>query len=602
MNAAFSFLPKKSVQKRKVKVRAEQGFVATAKPVPAKTGCANLRFRAFLLAFVLCGGFLTLVVEIGNIALTPAAEPQASIRSLPQVAARRGNIYDTNGLLLAATLEVPSVFADPQNILNVTDTVKKLATVLPALNQKKLAKQLKHPKRRFVWVQRQVTPEQAFQINQLGLPGVSFRTEHVRVYPNRRMAAHVLGALDIDGRGVSGVEGAFHERLSSGQDVHVTIDSRLQEQLTRSITEAMDKSKAKGAWGVVLDAQTGDIRAMAALPDFDPNRPGESIEGHFNPITYGRYEMGSTMKLLTIAQGLQERLITPNSKIDCRFPITIGKYTIKDYHAKKAVLTATEVLRYSSNVGAAQIADSIGAARQKSFFKQLGLLDSLNIGLAEKVTPAYPPNWGRVHTFTISFGHGISITPMHLAAAVGAMSTDGNYRMPRLVEHLPHDAPRPVISPDILPQVKDMMRDTVVNGSGKPASLVGYDIGGKTGTAEKISGRGYAQDKNLVSFVGAVPMDKPKFVILVMVDEPIKGFETGGRIAAPAFGDFLKRSMPMLAIAPSAAAEEIKLNIQKAAQGAGAATRTPAKRVTLTTNGGEKTNGNIIRMAGARPL
>ncbi|MDD9911959.1 MAG: penicillin-binding protein 2 [Alphaproteobacteria bacterium] len=539
---------KKYTQRRRVKVRAEQGYVKRQQ----QDSCAHLRMRAMLTLFVLCLGFSSIGLQLGHVALAPAQEPRASIRDLPPVPTKRGDIYDAHGQLLATTLEVPSVYADPKRVLDAEETAEKLAGILPQVNQKRLSKILGNNKRRFAWVQRQITPEQAFQINTLGLPGISFRYEQVRVYPQRRLAAHVLGGINVDGRGLAGVESSFDEKLMKGKDVHLTLDSRLQEQLRESLAEAYEESSAKGAWGIVLDARTGDIRAMASLPDYDPNHYGNASNAEkFNPMTFGRYEMGSTFKLFTLAQGLAEGVVTPESEVDCRKPLKIGKYTIRDYHAKKRVLTATEVLRYSSNIGAAQIADAFGGDQQRAFFSQLGLLEPLDVGLPEMIAPSYPANWGRVHTITMSFGHGIAVTPLQLAAAVATVSTDGHYRRPRLIADWSHDKPRPVLGANTVAQVKELMRDVVINGSGRKAQVAGLDIGGKTGTAEKVSRKGgYSESKNLVSFVGAVPLDKPELVTLIMVDEPKKGYETGGRIAGPAFQSFVRRSMPLLAMAP----------------------------------------------------
>jgi cell division protein FtsI (penicillin-binding protein 3) len=502
-----------------------------------------------VVAFVLSLGFAGLGMKIGYVALVPPHEPRLSVRSLPPEPVHRGNIYDRQGRLLATTLQVPSIYADPKRVLDVEETAARLVQVLPELTFETLREKLSHPRRRFVWVQRKATPAQAFAVHNLGLPGVGFRYEQVRLYPQRHLAAHVLGGINIDGRGVAGIEASFNDRLQEGKDVYLTLDSRLQQQLTQTLRETMEESESRAAWGVVLDAATGDVRALAAVPDYDVNRFGEAPNrARFNPVTFGRYEMGSTLKLFTLAQGLRSGVITPDTQIDCRKPLQVGKYTIKDFHAQERILTATEVLRHSSNIGAAQIADAVGAERQRAFFSEFGLLETVDIGLPETIAPLYPARWGRIHTMTIGFGHGIAVTPLQLAAAVATLSTDGVYRSPRLVEHLSHDAPRRVMEPAVVQQVKHLMRDVVHNGSGWRAKMAGFDVGGKTGTAEKVGTGGYAENKNLVSFVGAVPLENPKFVALIMVDEPKKGYETGGRAAAPAFKKFVARAAPVMAM------------------------------------------------------
>jgi cell division protein FtsI (penicillin-binding protein 3) len=580
---------KQVVQRRRVKVRAEQGYVRSRVP----DSCKGLRLRAMVMAFVLSLGFAGLGMKIGYVALVPPHEPRLSVRSLPPEPVRRGNIYDYQGTLLATTLQVPSVYADPKRVLDVEETARKLARALPDVTAADLVERFSHPRRRFVWVRRKVTPTQAFAVHNMGLPGVGFRYEQVRLYPQQSLAAHVLGGINIDGRGVAGIEASFNKRLQEGQDVYLTLDSRVQQQLTETLRETMNQTESRAAWGVVLDATTGDVRALAAVPDYDVNRFGEAPnQARFNPVTFGRYEMGSTLKLLTLAQGLRSGVITTETQIDCRKPLRVGKYTIKDFHPQERVLTATEVLRHSSNIGAAQIADAVGAERQRAFFSEFGLLDTVDVGLPETTAPLYPARWGRIHTMTIGFGHGIAVTPLQLVAAVATLATDGVYRPPRLVMHLPHGTPRRVMEPAVVQQVKYLMRDVVDNGSGWRARMAGFDVGGKTGTAEKVGAGGYADNKNLVSFVGAVPLENPKFVALVMVDEPKKGYETGGRAAAPAFKKFVARAAPVMAMAR-------EVGLQKRL-----ATAPPRPRVTVSKAtrfiGEGKLKHAAVRFVGAR--
>jgi cell division protein FtsI (penicillin-binding protein 3) len=263
--------------------------------------------------------------------------------------------------------------------------------------------------------------------------------------------------------------------------------------------------------------------------------------------------MGSTFKLFTLAEGLADGAITPDTLIDCRFPLRIDRYTITDYHAKHAMLTAREVLRYSSNVGAAQIADKSGPAAQKAFLAKLGMLAPLpDVGMSEVGPVRYPRNWGRVETFTIAFGHGIMVTPLHLVAAVGALVGDGTYRPPVVLKDGENRSTwHNVLDPHTVLEIRDLMRDVVMNGSGHAAVVPGYDIGGKTGTAEKIGAHGYDHTKNIVSFVAALPLDDPRYVVLIMLDEPKKGYETGGRSAAPAVGAFIRRYALVSGLAPS---------------------------------------------------
>lgn len=544
------FKPKRStVQQRKVKTHAARGFMPSRSEV-IENGAAQ-HFRTVVVMFALTLAFAGVGGRLAFVGLMPPAEPRASIREMPKETLRRGNIYDRNNVLMAATLKVYSLYADPKRILDPKDVVKRLPQALPDLNVARLQALLDDPTRRFIWIKRRLTPEEAQRVNALGLPGLEFREEFVRVYPHRSLASHILGAVDVDNNGLAGVERGFNEKLSAGEDVHLGLDVRLQEMLRQRLADMMVKSESRAAWGLVMKAPTREIVAMVSLPDFDPNHLGEAKpEQRFNHVTLGSYEMGSTFKLFTLAQGLVEGKITPDTLIDCRVPITIGRYTIKDYHAKKSILTANEVLRYSSNIGAAKIADMSGPAAQKEFMGKLGMLEPMNIGVSEVGNVRYPANWGRVQTFTISFGHGMSVTPVHLVNAVATLA-DG-YVKPAsvLLGGVSSTTPTRMIDDPTLEKIHVLMRDVVINGSGRSSAVVGYDIGGKTGTAEKISGRGYSKEKNLVSYVGVLPMKNPEYITLVMLDEPKKGYETGGKSAAPVVGQFYRDLTQLAGIKP----------------------------------------------------
>ena len=535
----FAFTRKGSVmQKHRVKVRVERGFRV---PEPQGNGVGE-QVRALMVVFALSLLMGTMAVRLAYVAVMPPAEPRASIREMPVEPLRRGDIYDRNGVLLATTLKTYSLYADPKRILSVDEVAKKLPTVLTDMRAARLKEALSDPARRFVWLKRRMTPAEAQAVHGLGLPGLSFREEYVRVYPMGNLGSHILGAVDIDNNGLAGVERSENERLRRGERLDLALDVRTQELLHNSVEEAVDASKAKAGVGVVMDAMTGEILAMVSLPDYDPNHFGAyPDEARFNRAVLGSYEMGSTFKIFTLAQGLDEGKITPDTQIDCREPIRIGKYTIKDYHAKKSILTATEVLRYSSNIGAAHIADMSGPEAQKAFMGSLGMLKPVNVGLAEVGPVRYPTPWGRIQTFTIAFGHGIMVTPMHLVAAVGALANDGHYRRPHVLKGGTAEAPVAVLKPHTVEQLRDLMRDVVTAGSGRNAQVVGYDIGGKTGTAEKIGARGYDKSKNIASFLASMPAANPRYITLIMMDEPDHAHNTGGLASAPAVGAFLRR-------------------------------------------------------------
>lgn len=561
------------VQERRVKVMHTSAFRSPARGDSIKP----LQQRALLVLFLLTCLFAGMAGRLAYVALTPPAEPRPSIRDLPTEPGRRGNIYDKNGVLMAATVRVYSLYADPHRILDTQEAVTKLHKTLPELTVPWLQRVLGDRHRRFVWLKRRMTPRDALAVNALGLPGLEFREEYVRVYPHRHLASHVLGGVDVDNNGLAGIERGMNDVLNTGEDVYLGIDVRAQEILRQTVQEAVTLSDAKAGWGVVLDTMgqchdaertdkpvpvtpspcsgIPEIRALVSLPDYDPNQFGKATdEERFDRAMLGSYEMGSTFKLFTLAEGIESGKIGPYTKIDCRYPLHIGRYTIKDYHAKHAILTAMEVMRYSSNVGAATIADMNGPQAQQDFLGKLGLLEPLDVGLPERGPVRYPSNWGRVQTFTISFGHGIMVTPMHLVTAVDALAGDGYYRVPTILDtsrmQVQRAAPRRVLKGEVLPDMKLLMGDVVTEGSGRNSQVAGLGIGGKTGTAEKIAGRGYAKDKNLVSFVGVVPVENPRYVVLVMVDEPSHAYNTGGRIAAPAVGKFIQRYALMGGLQP----------------------------------------------------
>ncbi len=530
-------------QRRKIKVKPRRGFVT------CDAGCNGLRVRIICVIFMLAIGFSMLGGRLAWVSLVPPVEPRVSIRDIPAQAPRRGNIYDRHGVMLATTLKVYSLYADPKRVLDAQEIEQKLLKVLPGIAHQKITRKLTNKKRRFVWLARHLTPAQAHDINHLGLPGLGFREEYVRIYPHKSMASHIVGAVNRDGVGLAGIERRYNTRLAKGGDVTLTVDGRLQASLRQAVAKSIKKAEAKAGWGVVMHPKTGDILSLVSLPDYDPNHFGHfADESRMNRVTMGTYEMGSTFKLFTLAQGLEDGHITPETEIDCRYPLKIGKYEIKDYHAEKRVLTAKEVMRYSSNIGASQIADMSGAKEQKSFYKRLGFLDKIDTGLPEIGRPQYPTNWGRIHTMTISFGHGMAVTPLHMVTAVSALSGDGYLRQPRLVMNEVQSQPVQVVQKSTVSQVRELMRDVVHNGSGFRTKMMGLDIGGKTGTAEKVTSRGYSDKKNLVSFVGAVPLNDPELVVLIMLDEPKQGYHTGGRGASPAFKEFVSNAAPLMAL------------------------------------------------------
>ncbi len=472
----------------------------------------------------------------------------------------RNDIVDRNGVLLATSLMTESAFANPREISNPTAAADKLARVLK-LNRDALLKRLKG-KNSFTWVKRHLTPAEQEAVNTLGIPGVYFLPEERRVYPYVNALSHVLGYVGIDSHGLSGIEKTFDQRLSdktSGKPLKLSIDIRVQHIVRDEIMKAMQEFKAIGATGVVVDAHTGELLAMSSLPDFDPHHPSDASDAQkFNRAALGTYEMGSTFKTFTMAMGLDSGKVTMKDGYDATNPLKISTFTISDAHGKKRWLSVPEIYAYSSNIGTARMALDVGMRSQRAFLDKIGMTSPLQLELPERAVPLYPSEWKEINTVTISYGHGISVSPLHLVRGISAMVNGGTLPKLTLVhedERRPVEQPR-VISAKTSESIRRLMRLVVKHGTGGKADIAGYRVGGKTGTAEKINAGGkYNPNSKLSSFIAAFPVDDPQYVILVMIDEPVGnkstyGYSTGGWVAAPAVGNIVARMAPMYGMSP----------------------------------------------------
>ena len=396
-------------------------------------------------------------------------------------------------------------------------------------------------------------------MNALGIPGLDFITEERRVYPNGRMAAHVLGFTDVDGNGLSGIEQGLNRRLRQhGEPLTLSLDIRLQHILKNEIQKNIDAFTAIGGAGMILDARNGEILAMVSLPDFDPNHPKQATDDErFNRLTLGVYEMGSTMKIFTTAMALEAGIAQLESMVDARAPIRVGRFKIDDYHAKYRWMTVAEAFKYSSNIASAHLALAVGRQGHRAFMEKLGFLAPAQLEIPEMGHPLVPANWRDVNTMTIAFGHGLSINAVQLVNAAAAVMSDGIMRQPTLVQGGNHDIPGVrVVSAATARDIRKLMRLTIVSGTGSKAEVPGYFVGGKTGTSEKISAHGYNKKSLLSSFLGAFPIYDPRYVIFVMIDEPkgnkaSYGYATGGWVAAPVVQRIVESMAPLLAMQPA---------------------------------------------------
>lgn len=467
----------------------------------------------------------------------------------------RADITDRNGVLLATSLPSASLYADPKTIMDANEAADALVRLFPDLHRPWLLARLTAPSR-FEWIRRHLTPAEQQAVIALGIPGLSFQDEYRRIYPHGQTAAHVLGHTNVDGEGIAGVELAFDEQLKSGKPLRLSLDVRLQHILGEELQTAKKSFRAIGAAGLVLDAETGEVVALVSLPDFDPNSPTASPEeSRFNRITKGVFEMGSTFKLFTVATALETGVTTMGGGYDATKPLRVAHHVISDYHPEKRWLSVPEILVHSSNIGAAQMALDIGTPLQRQYLSRLGLLRPASLEVPELGAPLTPNPWREINTMTVAFGHGIAVTPLQVAAATGAVVDGGLLRSPTLIAR---DEPVPgerVFSAQTSRQMRAMMRRVVRSGTGEKADVPGYMVGGKTGTSEKLVDGRYDDDKRVSTFVGAFPMDHPRYVVLAMLDEP-KGnkstynFATGGWVAAPIVAKVIRRMGPLYGLAP----------------------------------------------------
>lgn len=468
----------------------------------------------------------------------------------------RADIVDRNGVVLATSLPATSLYADPRKIPDPAEAAHRVLAILPTLSPTTLLEKFSQ-KRGFVWIKRNLTPREQYAINALGIPGLNFKTGTRRFYPLGDEAAQTIGFTNIDNRGLAGMERAFDRQLADGDSpLTLSLDIRIQHILSEEIKRAMTRFSAPGAAGLVMDTQTGEVLASSSLPSFDLNSPGiADADARFNRATLGVYEMGSTFKALTAAMALNEGIVTPFDGYDVSKPFRVARFTINDFKPKKKWLSVPEILIYSSNIGTLKMALDLGTATQRQYLDRFGLLSPAVTELEEVGRPLVPSPWRNINTMTISYGHGIAVSPLQLVSAVSAVVNGGIKRPATFLKKTPPVTGQRVIRTETSQLIRDMMRLVVLHGSGRNADAKGYLVGGKSGTADKVEGGGYAKNNRASSFVGVFPMTRPRYLIYVMVDEPkgIKetyGFATGGWVAAPVVKAVVERMAPLLGLPP----------------------------------------------------
>jgi cell division protein FtsI (penicillin-binding protein 3) len=472
----------------------------------------------------------------------------------------RADITDRNGILLATSLPVSSLYADPSMIKDPAKTARDLAPILGIKNTKELKKDLSK-KGRFVWLKRGITPAQHKQINALGYPGLAFQRETRRFYPHGHLFAHMIGATNIDGKGIAGLEYQKNNELAKGlNELQTSLDVRLQYSAYKALNRSIDKFSAIGGAAIIADVKTGEILAAISAPDFEPlNFGNASSNKTFNRLTQGVYEMGSTFKIFSTAAYLREHGNSVADEFDAQKPLRVGRFTIRDYHPEKRIMSVADIFLHSSNIGTALMAKDIGGQKLRQAFREIGLMNAIKYDDIKTASPLLPSVWREANTLTSSYGHGIAVSPMHLMQAFISTIGDGTVKKITFLRR-PHTSKTEISTRFLDSKTADMMprllRLGVTHGTGQFADLKGYQIGGKTGTAEKIGHRGgYNEDRLISSFIGAFPMHDPQYAILVMVDEPkprkdTYGYATGGWVAAPAVREIVADMARILSLPP----------------------------------------------------
>jgi cell division protein FtsI (penicillin-binding protein 3) len=532
--------------------------------------------RLLVLGAVFFVAFSAIGIKMGVIANSVPEEPTAVATGNP-IIGQRSNIIDRNGRILATNLDTHSLYAQPQQMIDPELAAEKLTEIFPELDHERLLKDFTGS-RKFLWIRRQISPEQMQAVHDIGEPGLLFGPREMRLYPNGPIAAHILGGASygregVDSAeviGVAGVERQFDSYLrdpaNEGAPLQLSLDLTVQAAVEEVLAGGMMLMNAKGAAAVLMDVHTGEILSMASLPDFDPNnRPRVLTQGDqsdsplFNRAVQGVYELGSTFKILAVSQALDLGLVNPETMIDTQGPLRWGRFNINDFHSYGPQNSVTDVIVKSSNVGTARIALLIGPERQKAFLDSLGFLNPTGIEMPEARAgqPLIPRQWSEISTMTISYGHGLSASPVHLAAAYASIANGGHRVIPTLIHS---DQPRPlgpsVMRPETAQAAVSMMRQVVTRGTASFGEVPGYEVAGKTGTADKPRPTGgYYDDKVIATFASVFPASNPRYALVVTLDEPVEtsGTEprrTAGWTAVPVAAEMIRRVAPLLGIRP----------------------------------------------------
>jgi len=556
------------IERENIRLRAET----------SRAGAQNrAEGRLLLLGMAFFAAFIVVGARMGLLAATDPMEPRAFAAGA-EISGRRADITDRNGRILATNLSTHALYAHPKQMVDPPRVAKALAKLFPELNAEDLERRFTDG-RSFLWLRRKLSPEQMQAVHDIGDPGLLFGPRDMRLYPNGKLASHILGGSSFGAEGVhsaevigtAGVERAMDTRLrdpaQAATALALSIDLTVQTAMQEVLETGMAMMNAKGAAGVMLDVHTGEVVAMVSLPDFDPNdRPSPLLKGDpadsplFNRALQGVYELGSTAKIFTSAQAMDLGLVDANSMVDANAPMRWGKHKIGEFEGKNygPLMSVTDVIVKSSNVGTAHLALKIGGERQQAFFKSLGLFDPVPLELTEApgAGPLIPKRWADIVTITTSYGHGMSVSPMHLAVAYAAIANDGILLPPTLLKRDKIPAGTRVMSAATAASSASMLREVVTRGTASFGEVKGYEVGGKTGTADKVKrGGGYEKGKNINTFAAMFPASDPQYVLVVTLDEASentgpKPRRTAGWTTVPVAAEVIRRTAPLLGLRP----------------------------------------------------
>ncbi|MDX6805600.1 penicillin-binding protein 2 [Terrihabitans rhizophilus] len=523
------------------------------------SGRVKLAMVSFAAVYLAIGGRL---VWLG---VEPDPQVKERIDAEASLAMRRPVVMDRAGRQLATDIQTSSIFAEPRNMIDADEAAELLTRAMPGLDADELHKRL-NKDAGFVWIKREITPTEQAAVHRLGIPGVGFLNEQRRIYPNGPIVSHSLGSVNVDNQGIAGFEQYLDRVGQVSKDgkgdlkpVELALDLNVQHAVRDELYKGLKEFDAIATSGIVMDVETGEIVAFVSVPDYDPNQPAEALKpNNINRLSVGVYEMGSTFKALTLAMALDSGKVRLTDRFDARSAMQYGRFRIDDFHPTRRILSVPEVFIHSSNIGTAKIALAVGVEGHKAFLKKLGQLDRLRTELPESAMPIVPRNWGELNTVTISYGHGLSVTPLQTLMATAALMNGGQMIPPTFLKRSKEDAAKlakTVIRPETSAQMRYLFRLNGEKGSAKKADIPGYRVGGKTGTAEKVVNGRYSSDKVMNAFTAVFPMDAPRYAVLVMFDEPkgtkaTHGFRTSGWNAAPVAGRIVSRVAPLLGLQP----------------------------------------------------